>query len=34
MDIQRNASTPSNKGAADYFTGAVRIDMLSGGQAG
>jgi quercetin dioxygenase-like cupin family protein len=27
MDIQRNASQPSSKGPADYFTGSVRIDM-------
>ena len=26
MDIQRNASKPSGKGSAEYFTGAVRID--------
>jgi quercetin dioxygenase-like cupin family protein len=26
MDIQRNASKPSAKGRADYFTGSVRID--------
>ena len=26
MDIQRNASKPSRKGSADYFTGAVRIE--------
>ena len=26
MDIQRNASKPSAKGSADYFTGSVRID--------
>ena len=26
MDIQRNASKPSRKGPADYFTGSVRID--------
>lgn len=26
MDIQRNASKPSVKGPADYFTGVVRID--------
>ncbi len=28
MDIQRNGSQPSGKGAAEYFTGAVRIDPL------
>jgi quercetin dioxygenase-like cupin family protein len=28
MDIQRNGSRPSGKGAPDYFTGAVRIDPL------
>jgi quercetin dioxygenase-like cupin family protein len=28
MDIKRNGSRPSNKGSADYFTGAVRIDPL------
>src|SRR5471030_932267 len=27
MDIQRNGSKPSSQGSADYFTGAVRIDM-------
>jgi quercetin dioxygenase-like cupin family protein len=26
MDIQRNASKPSRKGSADYFTGSVRIE--------
>lgn len=26
MEIQRNASKPSAKGPADYFTGSVRID--------
>lgn len=28
MDIKRNGSRPSGKGSAEYFTGAVRIDML------
>jgi quercetin dioxygenase-like cupin family protein len=28
MDIKRAGSQPSNKGPADYFTGAVRIDPL------
>jgi len=28
MDIKRNASRPSNKGPADWFTGSVRIDPL------
>jgi len=28
MDIKRIGSRPSGKGAADYFTGAVRIDPL------
>ena len=28
MDITRNGSQPSGKGAAEYFTGAVRIDPL------
>jgi quercetin dioxygenase-like cupin family protein len=28
MDIRRIGSQPSNKGLADYFTGAVRIDPL------
>ena len=28
MDIKRNASRPSNKGTADWFTGSVRIDPL------
>jgi quercetin dioxygenase-like cupin family protein len=26
MDITRNGSQPSSKGAADYFTGTVRLD--------
>lgn len=26
MNIQRNASKPSSKGPAEYFTGSVRID--------
>jgi quercetin dioxygenase-like cupin family protein len=26
MNIQRNGSTPTKKGSADYFTGSVRID--------
>lgn len=28
MKISHNGSRPSNKGPADWFTGAVRIDML------
>ena len=28
MDIQRAGSTPSGKGPAEYFTGAVRVDPL------
>lgn len=28
MDIKRNGSRPSNRGPAEYFTGAVRIDPL------
>lgn len=28
MEIKRNGSQPSNKGPADWFTGAVRIDPL------
>ena len=28
MDIKRSGSQPSNKGQAEYFTGAVRIDPL------
>lgn len=28
MDIKRNGSRPAGKGSAEYFTGAVRIDML------
>ena len=28
MDIKRNGTRSSNKGPADYFTGAVRIDPL------
>ncbi len=28
MDIQRSGSQPSRAGAADYFTGTVRIDPL------
>ncbi|WP_038172586.1 cupin domain-containing protein [Verrucomicrobium sp. BvORR106] len=28
MKISRNGSRPSNKGPAEWFTGAVRIDML------
>jgi quercetin dioxygenase-like cupin family protein len=28
MEIKRNGSRPSNKGSADYFTGAVRVDPL------
>jgi hypothetical protein len=28
MEIKRVGSHPSGKGPADYFTGAVRVDML------
>jgi quercetin dioxygenase-like cupin family protein len=28
MEIRRVGSHPSSKGAAEYFTGAVRLDML------
>lgn len=28
MEIKRNGSQPSGKGAAEYFTGSVRIDPL------
>ena len=28
MEIKRSGSQPSNKGSADWFTGAVRIDPL------
>jgi quercetin dioxygenase-like cupin family protein len=28
MEIKRVGSQPSGKGPADYFTGAVRVDML------
>jgi quercetin dioxygenase-like cupin family protein len=28
MEIRRSGSQPSSKGAADYFTGTVRIDPL------
>jgi quercetin dioxygenase-like cupin family protein len=28
MEIKRAGSTPSGKGPADYFTGAVRVDPL------
>jgi quercetin dioxygenase-like cupin family protein len=28
MEIRRNGSEPSEKGPADYFTGAVRVDRL------
>ncbi len=28
MEIKRSGSRPSGKGAAEYFTGAVRIDPL------
>ena len=28
MDITRNGSQPSSKGAEEYFTGTVRIDLL------
>jgi quercetin dioxygenase-like cupin family protein len=28
MEIRRSGSQPSSKGSADYFTGAVRVDML------
>lgn len=32
MDINRSGSQPSNRGAAEYFTGTVRIDApFSGG---
>ena len=33
MDIYRNASRPSAKGPADWFTGTVRIDPLFGAPA-
>jgi quercetin dioxygenase-like cupin family protein len=33
MDIQRNASKPSRKGSADYFTGSVRIETPFQGRA-
>ena len=29
MEIKRNASRPSSKGSAEYFTGAVRQDPLN-----
>ena len=29
MEIKRIGTQPSNKGAADYFTGTVRIDPLA-----
>jgi len=29
MEIKRNGSQPSGKGAAEWFTGAVRIDPLN-----
>jgi len=28
MEIRRNGTRPSNKGPADFFTGAVRVDPL------
>ncbi|MFO7633740.1 MAG: cupin domain-containing protein [Caldilinea sp.] len=28
MEIKRNGSQPSGKGPAEWFTGAVRVDML------
>ncbi|GCE30059.1 cupin [Dictyobacter alpinus] len=28
MDIKRSGSSPSGKGPAEYFTGAVRVDPL------
>ena len=28
MDVKRSGSQPSGKGAAEYFTGAVRVDPL------
>lgn len=28
MDIKRSGSQPSAKGAAEYFTGTVRVDPL------
>jgi quercetin dioxygenase-like cupin family protein len=28
MDIKRNGSQPSGKGAVEYFTGVVRVDPL------
>jgi quercetin dioxygenase-like cupin family protein len=28
MDIKRNGSRPSNRGPAENFTGAVRVDPL------
>ena len=30
MEIKRNGSQPSTKGAAEYFTGTVRVDPLFG----
>lgn len=33
MDIRRVGSKPSGKGAADYFTGTVRIDPLFDAEA-
>ena len=33
MDIKRNGSRPSAKGAADWFTGSVRIDTPFKGEA-
>jgi len=33
MEIKRVGSQPSGKGPADYFTGAVRIDMLFDAEA-
>ena len=28
MEIKRSGSQPSNKGSAEYFTGAVRVELL------
>jgi hypothetical protein len=33
MEITRSGSQPSQKGPADYFTGAVRIDLRFQGRA-
>jgi len=32
LDIKRNGSRPSNKGPAETFTGAVRVDPLFAAQ--